>query len=66
MDKFFSLALLVLSCIMLFCLVISVVSHVIMGNITSLLGYLVSLIFLCLMSNLVRISFKEYIEEKNK
>lgn len=66
MDKFFSLTLLVLSCIMLFCMVISIVYHIIMGNITSLLGYLVSLIFLCLMSNLVRISFKEYIEEKNK
>lgn len=66
MDKLFSATQLVLSCIMLLCVVISVVAHIIMGNINSFLGYLVSLIFLYLMWNLVRISLKEYIEEKNK
>lgn len=66
MDKLFSVTQLVLSCIMLLCVVISVVAHIIMGNINSFLGYIVSLIFLYLMWNLVRISLKEYIEEKNK
>lgn len=66
MDRFFSLTQLILSCIMLLCVVTGVVAHIVLGHITSFLGYLVAIIFLILIWNLVRLSWNEYIEDKNK
>ena len=64
-DKFMSITQFVLACIMLACVIIEIVAHVVMGNITSILGYIVSLIFLLLSWSLFRISLNE-LHELNK
>lgn len=42
MNKFVNISQLILSCIMLFAVVVSIVAHIILGNIASFIGYLVS------------------------
>lgn len=66
MDRLFSLTQLVVSCIMFLCLGTGITAHIIMGHINSISGYLVAALFLVLMWSLVRNSWNEYIEEKNK
>ena len=41
MNKFVNISQLILSCIMLFAVVVSIVAHIILGNIASFIGYLV-------------------------
>lgn len=65
MDKFFSLIQLVMSVFMLLCVITSVIAHTCMGNIKGF-GFVVSFIFIYLTYSLVRISWQEYITEKNK
>ena len=65
MDKIFSLGQLVISIIMLACVVVYGVAHTIMGNIKGF-GFLVLGVFLYLMWTLVRLSWVEYQQEKNK
>ena len=65
MDKIFSLGQLVMSIIMLACVVVYGVAHTIMGNIKGV-GFLVLGVFLYLMWTLVRLSWVEYQQEKNK
>ncbi len=66
MDKIFSLAQLVLACIIFLCVMTCVTALIITGNIKSFPGYLVSLGFTCLALVLVRLSWKEYLEERHK
>lgn len=66
MDKFFSLTQFVLVLAIFLCVTGFVVSHAIMGDINSLPGYLVSCGFIYLTWALVRLSWKEYTEERNK
>lgn len=46
MNKFVNISQLILSCIMLFAVVVSIVVHIILGNIASFIGYLVSAVFI--------------------
>ena len=46
MNKFVNISQLILSCIMLFAVVVSIVAHIILGNIASFIGYLVSAVFI--------------------
>lgn len=48
MNKFVNISQLILSCIMLFAVVVSIVAHIILGNIASFIGYLVSAVFIFL------------------
>lgn len=60
MNKFVNISQLILSCIMLFAVVVSIVVHIILGNIASFIGYLVSAVFIFLTWKLVRISWMEF------
>lgn len=65
MNKFVNISQLILSCIMLFAVVVSIVVHIILGNIASFIGYLVSAAFIFLTWKLVRISWMEF-QNENK
>lgn len=65
MNKFVNISQLILSCIMLFAVVVSIVAHIILGNIASFIGYLVSAVFIFLIWKLVRISWMEF-QNENK
>lgn len=65
MNKFVNISQLILSCIMLFAVVVSIVVHIILGNIASFIGYLVSAVFIFLTWELVRISWMEF-QNENK
>lgn len=64
MNKFVNISQLILSCIMLFAVVVSIVAHIILGNIASFIGYLVA-VFIFLTWKLVRISWMEF-QNENK
>ena len=63
MNKFVNISQLILSCIMLFAVVVSIVAHI--RNIASFIGYLVSAVFIFLTWKLVRISWMEF-QNENK
>lgn len=63
MDKTFALGQLILASIMLACVVIGVPANIIVGNITSIGGILLSLGIVYLVWLIVRESWKEYKEE---
>lgn len=65
MNKFVNISQLILSCIMLFAVVVSIVAHIILENIASFIGYLVSAVFIFLTWKLVRISWMEF-QNENK
>lgn len=65
MDKFMSLTQLGMSIIMLLCTITWGIAHLIKGTI-GLVGILVVLFFAFLMWILVRESWREYQQEKNK
>jgi hypothetical protein len=62
---FFCIIQLILSFILLLCVITFGVSHIIMGTI-SFYGVLVIFALAFIMIGLVRLSYKEYIDEKNK
>lgn len=66
MEKIMYITQFAMACVMLLCVVIGVVAHIIKGNITSIIGYLVSFIFLYLLWVLVRTAWREMRDEKNK
>lgn len=66
MERTMYVSQLVMACVMLLCVAVGVVAHIIKGNITSLLGFLVSFIFLALTWSLVRISYREMREVSDK
>lgn len=59
MDEFLSVSQFVMGCIMLFCVVISVVANIIMGRITSIVGYAISFLFLAMVWRICRIVYEE-------
>lgn len=59
MERAMYVSQFVMACIMFLCVVILVVVNMARGHIASVLGYLVSLIFLGLTWRLVRISYRE-------
>ena len=65
MNKFVNISQLILSCIMLFAVVVSIVAHIILGNIASFIGYLVSAVFIFLTWKLVRISWSFKMKTNN-
>nr|DAV37268.1 MAG TPA: hypothetical protein [Caudoviricetes sp.] len=64
MNRLFNILQLILSCVIFLCVIAIVVSHVILGNIASLIGYLVSAVFIFLTWKIVRISWTEFQNEK--
>lgn len=65
MDKFMSLSQLVMVILMLACTIVWGIAHLIKGTI-GIFGFFVVLFFAYLMWNLVRLSWVEYQQEKNK
>ncbi len=59
MERTMHVSQFVLACIMFLCVVVSVVVNIARGHISSVVGYLVSISFLCLTWSLVRISYRE-------
>lgn len=59
MDKTFSIAQLIIAAVIFLCVITGVVGHIVLGHITSLLGFLVSFVFVALSWVLLRISYKE-------
>lgn len=66
MERTMHVSQFVMACIMFLCVVASVVANIVRGHIASILGYLVSIIFLALTWSLVRISYKEMREFNKK
>ena len=63
--KFFSIMQLVLSILLVLCVATFGIAHLIMGTI-SFFGFLVICAITMLMVELVKLSYKEYVEEKEK
>lgn len=59
MDKTFSIAQLIIAAVIFLCVITGVVGHIVLGHITSVLGFLVSIVFVALSWVLLRISYKE-------
>ena len=59
MDKTFSIAQLIIAAVIFLCVITGVVGHIVLGHITSVLGFLVSFVFVALSWVLLRISYKE-------
>ena len=64
MDKTFSIAQLIIAAVIFLCLITGVVGHIVLGHITSVLGFLVSFVFVALSWVLLRISYKELRENR--
>lgn len=64
MDKTFSIAQLIIAALIFLCVIGGVISHILLGHITSVLGYLVSFVFIALSWVLLRISYKELRENR--
>jgi hypothetical protein len=64
MDKTFTIAQLIISAVIFLCVITGVVGHIVLGHITSLLGILVSFVFVYLSWVLLRISYKELRESR--
>lgn len=64
MDKTFTIAQLIIAAVIFLCVIIGVVSHIVLGHITSLLGILISFVFVYLSWVLLRISYKELRESR--
>lgn len=59
MDKTFAFIQLILATVMFLLVITSVVGHIALGHITSLLGYLTCLVFIALSWAFMRIALKE-------
>lgn len=64
MDKTFSIAQLIIAAVIFLCVITGVVGHIVLGHITSVLGFLVSFVFIALSWVLLRISYKELRENR--
>ena len=64
MDKTFTIAQLIICALIFLCVVVGVVGHIVLGHITSVLGFLVSILFIALAWVLLRISYKELRETR--
>lgn len=59
MDKIFTITQLIIVAVIFLCVITGVVGHIVLGHITSVLGFLVSFVFVALSWVLLRISYKE-------
>ena len=59
MDKTFTIAQLIIAAVVFLCVLASVIGHIVLGHVTSLIGFLVSLVFIYLSWVLLRISYRE-------
>lgn len=64
MDKTFSIAQLIIAAVIFLCVITGVVGHIVLGHITSVLGFFVSFVFVALSWVLLRISYKELRENR--
>lgn len=59
MDKTFNIAQLIIAAVIFICCLGGVVGHIVLGHITSILGFIVSFVFIYLSWVLLRIAYKE-------
>ena len=64
MEKPFYIAQLIIAVVIFLCVITGVVGHIVLGHITSVLGFLVSFVFVALSWVLLRISYKELRENR--
>lgn len=64
MDKIFTITQLIIAAVIFLCVITGVVGHIVLGHITSVLGFLVSFVFVALSWVLLRISYKELRENR--
>lgn len=64
MDKTFSIAQLIIAAVIFLCVITGVVGHIVLGHITSVLGFIVSFVFVALSWVLLRIAYKELRENR--
>lgn len=64
MDKIFTITQLIIAAVIFLCVITGVVGHIVLGHITSVLGFLVSFVFVSLSWVLLRISYKELRENR--
>lgn len=64
MEKPFYIAQLIIAVVIFLCVITGVVGHIVLGHITSVLGFLVSFVFVSLSWVLLRISYKELRENR--
>ena len=64
MDKTFTIAQLITAAVIFLCVVAGVIGHIVLGHITSIIGFLVSILFIYLSWVLLRISYKELRENR--
>lgn len=64
MDRIFATVQLVLTALMSLCAIATAATQIILGHVTSAAGYLVCIFFVCLSLGLLRLSYKEYKEER--
>ena len=64
MDKIFTITQLIIAAVIFLCVITGVVGHIVLGHITSVLGVLVSFVFVALSWVLLRISYKELRENR--
>lgn len=65
MDKTFSILQLIIAAAIFICVIIGVVGHLVLGHITSPLGFIVSLVLISLAWVLLLISYKELRETRH-
>ena len=54
----------IIAAVVFLCVLASVIGHIVLGHVTSLIGFLVSLVFICLSWVLLRIAYKELRETR--
>ncbi len=64
MEKPFYIAQLIIAVVIFLCVITGVVGHIVLGHITSVLGLLVSFVFVALSWVILRISYKELRENR--
>ena len=64
MDKTFSFVQLIIAAIIFLCVVSGVIGHIVLGHITSIFGFIVSIVFIYLSWVLLRLSYKELRENR--
>lgn len=64
MDKTFSIAQLIIAAVIFLCVITGVVGHIVLGHITSIFGFIVSIVFIYLSWMLLRLSYKELCENR--
>lgn len=64
MDKIFTITQLIIAAVIFLCVITGVVGHIVLGHITSIFGFIVSIVFIALSWVLLRLSYKELCENR--